>query len=214
MKDIVMGGGNAMHVDKFTYKTEFQERGAGHVHGTLWVKLHIIEKLRKLPDGILLTKTEYDRKNLSSTYTKPFIGITKAFNKFRNGGILEYKEERAVINFIDQYTTVSLCEAEVGREVVRIVREVNQHYHTKTCRKGSPKCRFRYPKFPIWRTILVKPYPPCEFDEERDKNLKYYKEILDKVKEVLEDEELIKTIMQKYDKKTETKETYEMNRKK
>ena len=51
MKDIVMGGGNPMHVDKFTYKTEFQERGAGHVHGTLWVKIHVIEKLRKLPDG-------------------------------------------------------------------------------------------------------------------------------------------------------------------
>ena len=60
----------------------------------------------------------------------------------------------------------------------------------------------------------MKPYPPCEFDEERDKNLKYYREILNKVKEVLEDNELIETIMQNYDKKTETKETYEMNRKK
>ena len=79
MKDIVMGGGNAMHVDKFTYKTEFQERGAGHVHGTLWVKLHIIEKLRKLPDGTLLTKSEYEKRHHSSAYTKPFAGITKAF---------------------------------------------------------------------------------------------------------------------------------------
>ena len=32
MKYIAMGGGNPMNVDKYTYKTEFQARGAGHVH--------------------------------------------------------------------------------------------------------------------------------------------------------------------------------------
>ena len=43
MTNIVMGGGNPMMVDKFSYKTEFQDRGAGHVHGVLWVKLYKIE---------------------------------------------------------------------------------------------------------------------------------------------------------------------------
>ena len=214
MKDIVMGGGNPMHVDKYTYKTEFQERGAGHVHGTLWVKIHVIEELRKLPDGMLISKEKYEQEKHSTAFTRPFRGITKAFNKFRNGGELETEEENAVINFIDEYTTVSLCEAEVGKEVVRIAKEVNQHHHTKTCKKNSPKCRFRYPKFPIWKTILVKPYPSCEFDEERDNNLKYYGETLNKVKELLEDEEILQSIMEKYEKKTETKETYEINRKK
>ena len=214
MKDIVMGGGNPMHVDKFTYKTEFQERGAGHVHGTLWVKIHVIEKLRKLPDGSLISKAQYEKRNCSTPFTKPFKGITRAFNKFKNGGELEPEEEKAVVNFIDQYTTVSLCEAEVGARVVKIVKEVNQHHHTKTCRKGYPRCRFRYPKYPIWKTILVKPYPPCEFEEERDKTLKYYREILQKVRELLDDEELLNSIMERYDKKTETKETYEINRKK
>ena len=61
---------------------------------------------------------------------------------------------------------------------------------------------------------MVKPYPPCNFDEERDQNLKYYRETLQKVRELLDDKELIKSIMEKYDKKTETKETYEINRKK
>ena len=178
MKNIIMGGGNPMYVDKFTYKTEFQERGAGHVHGTLWVKIHVIEKLRKLPDGRLITKAKYDKEKLTAAYSKPFKGITKAFKKFRIGGELDYEEEKAVINFIDQFTTVSLCAAEVGEQVVKIVKEVNEHHHTKTCRKGPPTCRFRYPKFPVWKTILVKPYPPCEFDEEKDKNLKYYEETL------------------------------------
>ena len=60
----------------------------------------------------------------------------------------------------------------------------------------------------------MRPYPPCEFDEERDNNLKFYAEILAKVKEVLEDEETIDSIMAKYDKKNETKEEYNINRKK
>ena len=63
-------------------------------------------------------------------------------------------------------------------------------------------------------TILMKPYPACEFDEERENNLKYYADTLAKVKEVLEDEEIIESIMVKYSKKTETKEEYEVNRKK
>ena len=149
MKYIAMGGGNPMNVDKFSYKAEFQARGAAHVHGVLWVKMHVIEELRRLDDGSLISKQKYEQEDLSKPYTKPFKGITKAFNKFRNGGELEPNEEKAVINFIDQFTTVSLCEAEVGKEVVWKAKEVNQHHHTKTCKKGTPKCRFRCPKFPI-----------------------------------------------------------------
>ena len=32
---IVMGRNNPMNVEYYTYKVEFQERGAGHIHGTL-----------------------------------------------------------------------------------------------------------------------------------------------------------------------------------
>ena len=60
----------------------------------------------------------------------------------------------------------------------------------------------------------MRPYPPCEFDEERDNNLKFYADTLAKVKKVLEDEETIDSIMAKYDKKNETKEEYNTNRKK
>jgi hypothetical protein len=55
---IVLGGGNPMNVDKFSYKTEFQDRGAGHVHGVLWIKLHKIEKLCRLPDNRLVYLTK------------------------------------------------------------------------------------------------------------------------------------------------------------
>ena len=45
MNLIVMGDNNPMMVEYFTYKVEFQERGAGHIHGTLWLKLDMIEQL-------------------------------------------------------------------------------------------------------------------------------------------------------------------------
>ena len=35
MTEIVMGGGNPMKVENFSYKTEFQDRGPGHIHGIL-----------------------------------------------------------------------------------------------------------------------------------------------------------------------------------
>ena len=213
INEIVMGGGNPMNVDKYSYKVEFQDRGAGHVHGTLWVNLKVIEQMRKLENGTLIRKTKYEAENLKEQYTTPFSGITEAFKKFRNGEDLE-DEEAGIIAFIDQFTTVSLCSDEVGKDVVEKVLKVNTHRHTKTCRKGHPKCRFRYPKFIIWRTILVKPYPAYEFEEEKENNLKYYADTLAKVKEVLEDEEIIESIMVKYSKKTETKEEYEINRKK
>ena len=84
MSKIVMGGGNPMNVDKFSYKGEFQDRGAAHVHGTLWVKLHVIEKLRKLSDGTFITKTKYERKKRKEDYEEPFVGIMGAFRKFKN----------------------------------------------------------------------------------------------------------------------------------
>ena len=214
INNIVLGKGNPMMVDKFTYKTEFQSRGAPHVHGTLWVKLHEVEKLRKLKSGKLLTKKEYHKLKKNEEFTLPFVGISQTFEKLRNEQDLEPNEKKSLINFIDEYTTVSLCKDEVGKKVVQIAKEVNRHSHSKTCRKRSTTCRFNYPKFPIWTTIVAIPYPDTEFEEERVQNLKYYSETLSKVHEILDKEEIIEAIMADYDKPNESKEEYEVNRKK
>ena len=209
-----MGGGNPMNVDKFSYKGEFQDRGAAHVHGTLWVKMHVIEKLKRLKDGSFITKTKYNREKRKEAFDEPFKGITEAFRKFKNEKFTDDDDDKPVIAFIDQFTTVSLCADEVGKEVVEIAKEVNKHHHTKTCKKKSPNCRFRYPKFPIWKTILVRPYKYTEFAEEREKTLQHYADVLKKVKELLEDDEIIESITMQFDKKNETKEEYVENRKK
>ena len=65
-----MGGGNPMNVDKYSYKTEFQARGAGHIHGTIWVKIHVIEELRRLGNGTLITKKKYKEKKYGRVIQK------------------------------------------------------------------------------------------------------------------------------------------------
>ena len=54
MNLIVMGTNNPMRVEYYTYKVEFQDRGAGHIHGTLWLKLKDMENLIRGDGGALI----------------------------------------------------------------------------------------------------------------------------------------------------------------
>ena len=78
---------------------------------------------------------------------------------------------------------------------------------TKTCRKHDTTCRFKYPRYPSPHTIIVR---TCTggTQEDIDANLAMYRRILTKVREVLEDEDQIKKIMEKYNKQEESKERY------
>ena len=58
------------------------------MHGTLWVKIHVVEELRKLEDSTLIPKQKYDKEKLDEPNKKPFKGITKAYHKFRNEHII------------------------------------------------------------------------------------------------------------------------------
>ena len=94
-----------------------------------------------------------------------------------------------------------------------IASEVQKHRCTKCCKKYSEECRFGYPKLPSPETIIAK---PCkETGNERKKTIKKYNKIIEKVTEIIKDEEIITEIMSKYDKQSEVPgEDYERNRKK
>ena len=119
IKHIAMGANNPMHVKKYTYKVEFQDRGAGHIHGTLWLRMEKIEAMRD-SDG-----------------NAKFEGLTSAFKKFRNNETLSKEEEKSVAHFIDEFTTVSTHENTVGRKVARMAKEVNTHHHTRVAKNIS-----------------------------------------------------------------------------
>ena len=38
-REIMMGSNNPMIIIKYSWKVEFQGRGAGHIHGTAWCNL-------------------------------------------------------------------------------------------------------------------------------------------------------------------------------
>ena len=98
-------------------------------------------------------------------------------------------------------------------DVVNIVKECYIHSHTKSCRKYHTECRFRFAKFPMWKTILTRPMKTSE-DSDKDLTQKY-KEILKKVKDLIDDKDVIKAILEEYPKDLDiSKELYELNRKK
>ena len=155
----------------------------------------------------------------------PLFGLSKAFKKFQTKEDLLDHEERAIITFANKFTTCTLNEAVIASktedkelknkaaDVVEIVRVCYVHSHTKSCRKYHTQCRFGFAKFPMWRTILTR---PLKDTGESGKMLKKkYDEILTKVKEIISDKEVIKTILDEYPKDDDTsKEKYESNRKK
>ena len=119
LREIVLAKDSPMPVYRYSYKVEFQNRGAPHVHGVLWLNLGKLEKQEK------------------------FRGAKAAFIKLRKGTPLSPADREVVCRMVDEFTTVSLCPAEVGADVVKKVKDVNTHHHTKkACRKENrPGCR-------------------------------------------------------------------------
>ena len=192
---IAMGANNPMNVKYYTYKVEFQDRGAGHIHGTLWLDMDKLEDLVRDDEGTLRRRKKEQGEEKSC-----FKGLKEAFKKLRNNTKLESADIKVLRQFIDTFTSVSTHGNTVGREVARIAQEVNKHHHTKTCRKYDKSCRFNYPRYPTPQTIIVK---PCEAEsqEAREAELIKHQDGLEKVRGVLENEELMKNIMHQYKRK-------------
>ena len=43
------------------------------------------------------------------------------------------------------------------KEVVDIVSKVNIFKDTKSCRKYQTKCRYGFPRYPMWKTLISRP---------------------------------------------------------
>ena len=195
IKEVVMGGANPMAVQFYSYRVEFQARGAAHIHGVLWADINKLEATEK--DG-----------------EKPLLGLMAAFKALRDDKVPEHVERskpipealqsrimplmatKALINFIDAFITCSLHKGSVGETVVLIAQEVQTHHHTKTClKRGGSSCRFNYPKFPSAKTIIAKPYESISRD--KDDMEKAEKELA-KVQKVLENKDLLAQVQLLY----------------
>ena len=88
---------------------------------------------------------------------KPLKGISRAFTSLRKNISLSREDLTVLKTFIDEFTSVTTHPPTVGNDVSTIVREVNFHHHTQTCRKYSDQCRFDFPKYPAPETIVATP---------------------------------------------------------
>ena len=151
VKHIMKGPDNPMNVEYYNYRVEFQDRGAGHIHGVLWLNFEDMA---------------------GSINLKPKL-IQNAFEKFRKAEEeLSNDETEEMSKFVDKFICCSTNPEDikkllyrvdendrqkVAENVSNIVEDVNTHHHTKSCRKHNTKCRFNFPKLPSKRTILTQP---------------------------------------------------------
>ena len=165
-----MSKGNPMPTKYYSYKIEFALRGAAHAHGVLWM------------DWDSFTALPKSKVN----------NIKEAFHKIKNDVKLTSQEKESVCEFADSFISCSLKDPKTED----IVRSVNTHHHTKTCRKyGDNNCRFYFPRFPSLKTIVSVPVNVSNIDEKNhEQSMKDCTELLSKVKTVLEDEEKMKGI--------------------
>ena len=186
MQKIVMSKLNPMCVQYNSYKVEFAFRGAAHVHGVLWVDL---ENCKAVPDETIMVD---DEETTISHMERIRSVIDDIKNDHYEKNVTEENLE-SLVKFVDEFVTVSLMDP-VIEELVRLV---NCHHHTRTCRKYGCKCRFYFPKFPSMRTIISIPARLKFKDmkpEDSEKKTEELQTILKKVKEVLEDEQIMETL--------------------
>ena len=159
-----------------------------------------IEKLQ-LVDGELQNSNTFG----------PMKGLRKAFRKLKNTEKLLEEDTTSLVNFVDAFITVTTNKQVVGEDVAKTVKEVNQHKHSKTCRKHGTNCRFNYPRPPAPHTIVVQPLVEPD-SKKKEKILFENHHNINQVRLILEDEEKVEEILSKFDKENESKEEYEENR--
>ena len=191
---ILLARSNPLSVQYYSYKVEIQERGAPHIHGVIWLNLSELENLYMVDGELSNTRTSDEQ---------PLKGIGEIFKKIKHSQKLTNEDKAVLVKWIDAFITVSTHPDTVGQDVAEIVRAVNKHHCTKTCRKLGTNCRFKYPKPPSPETIIQE-LPKEGNEEKRNQSVAKGLATIRKVMDVLEDEKNIEKIMDKFTKETET----------
>ena len=157
MSKIVMGPQNPMKVLFYNYRVEFQVRGAGHIHGVLWIDLQELGK--------------------------SFPGIEDAMAKLKTSSTLNDGEVHVLTKFVDSFVSCSL-QSDV-QDIVQEVQL--HHHSKTCRKYDSTACRFGFPRFPSNRTIIAQPIKESDFSSNQEflAAQKKHKDILSKVKDKL-----------------------------
>ena len=70
---------------------------------------------------------------------------------------IDENEDSEVVEFIDKYITCALPDATKYPEMSNLVKKVQTHHHTATCRKKKGvACRFNTPWAPLNKTRMIR----------------------------------------------------------
>ena len=121
--------------------------------------------------------------------------LQDAYRKLRKSEALEGYERAALEKFTDAFVTCTRCITVAGEEAVKIAEEVNWHSHSSSCKKGGRRtCRWKFPRFPLARTIFV---DANREDQGGRMDAKEREDILNRVMGVLVDESGIQKVLSK-----------------
>ena len=173
-----------MCVEYYNYRVEFQMRGAGHIHGTLWIDWNQLRKKMGTDMVDLVVKAFKNIKEERFGSDEHRFEFEEEKNDDSKSAF--DKEHDALAKFIDKFCTCSLKDPKTRD----IVKSVNIHNHTKTCKKYLVECRFWFPRFPSLRTIIAVPAEVKYSDPDvATRELQEATALLKKVKDILEDED-------------------------
>ena len=162
------------------------------------LSLELMKSLRKKDRS---SEEEELFRDLNLLY--PLFGLKDALRHMHKGEPVSEADMAVVAAFVDTFTTVSLHPAIVGEIVAAIAKEVNQHRHTKTCRKYNTICRFKFPKLPSYRTIIARPPATTLLDKDKKSLEAMHSCTLKKVQEILSDKEKIQSVLTEHPKENE-----------
>ena len=177
-KEIIMGKNSPFHAKYISYRIEFQARGAAHIHGVLWLDMEKIEEDLKRESG-------------------EDIQLVPAFKKLKYEEKLSAEEKKSLEIFTDKFITCSLNPDIMTQEVVDIVQAVNIHRCTIKC---NNRCKYGFPRYPVRETTFLDKKESVPQIEDIN-----YQNILININKILNDEDTLAEIQEKYPNKGRTK---------
>ena len=94
---------------------------------------------------------------------RPFLEADGTFNK------------ETISKLIDEWISVSIKTGDATLD--NLVKDLNTHKHSKSCKKYGTECRFHFPRFPSDETLIAAPLPTDMTEEEKSEKLQFAKNI-------------------------------------
>merc|ERR1711874_272451 len=111
-RHIVKGSSNRMSIGFYNYRIEFQDRGAGHVHGVLWVDFDAFENNESNIEDF----ADKNEEEIGAGVKK----LRSAFKKFKDDEVLSVEEYEKVTKFVDTFISCSTDPEIVQTKLYRV----------------------------------------------------------------------------------------------